>query len=279
MTLTQHNRAVSQPAEPDQNVVFEEQLKRTRRRWSAKVVTTRVAITVTFLAAWQFLSGPVIDEFWLSTPTAIFARLFGWMADGSLWGHASATLTAMALGFVAGSTLGIVSGFFLGRNKFFAAVFQPFIIGMNSLPKLALAPLFILWFGIGLESKVLMTALVVFFLVFYNTYAGARDTDQELLDVVTILGASRRARLLSVIIPSTATWIFTGLRLAVPYSLIGAVISEITASSEGLGFLLKRSANTFDTPGTFAAIGVLVIVALVLNIAVTKAEAVNARWK
>ena len=281
MTLTDLHKKAPQSidAELEQNYIFEQELKRSHRRWSVKVVTTRVAITVTILAAWQFLSGPVIDEFWLSTPTAIFGRLFEWVADGTLWGHASATLTAMALGFVVGSTLGIISGFFLGRNKFFAAVFQPFIIGMNSLPKLALAPLFILWFGIGLESKVLMTGLVVFFLVFYNTYAGARDTDQELLDVVTILGASRRARLLKVIIPSTATWIFIGLRLAVPYSLIGAVISEITASSEGLGYLLKRSANTFDTAGTFAAIGVLVIVALILNIAVTKAEAINARWK
>jgi NitT/TauT family transport system permease protein len=278
-TSASHKIPAPAEAEIDENLMFERAVKRDERRWNTKVIITRTFLTVVFVAAWQFLSGPVIDEFWISKPTAILTRLFEWTVDGTLLTHSTATLTAMALGFLVGSATGVLAGFFLGRSKFFAAVFQPFIVGMSSLPKLALAPLFILWFGIGLESKVLMTGLVVFFLVFYNTFAGARDTDRELLDVVTIMGAKQRDRLFHVIIPSAASWIFTGLRLAVPYSLIGAVVSEITASSEGLGYILKRSANTFDTAGTFGAIAILVVVALILNLFVTRAEKINARWK
>lgn len=263
----------------DREREFQRQTAIRRRQRHVKVVAVRISVAAVFLIGWEVLSGPVLNEFFVSKPSAIGARLLEWTLDGTLAHHSGSTLLAMALGFVIGAALAVVLGFVLGRSKFLSDVFQPFIIAMNSLPKLAMAPLFILWFGIGLESKVVMTALVVFFLVFYNTYSGARDTDSELLDVVTVLGANRRERLIHVIIPSTVSWILTGLRLAVPYSLIGAVISEITASDKGLGYLLKSSANTFDTPGTFAAIAVLILVALLLNVVVTKAESINARWK
>ncbi|WP_430335935.1 ABC transporter permease [Rhodococcus sp. ACT016] len=253
--------------------------RRKQRTYRLVVLTIRILIVAALLGAWQMLSGPVIDPFWVSSPQAIADRLVEWTRDGTLATNARATLLAMAIGLVLGSSAGIVTGFLLGRNRFLGDVFNPFIIAMNSLPKLALAPLFILWFGIGLQSKVIMTALVCFFLVFYNTFAGARDTDAELLGVVTVLGANGRQRLLKVILPQTMSWILTGLRLAVPYSLVGAVVSEITASNEGLGHLLKTSANTFDTAGTFAAIAVLVVVALLLNIAVTRAEGLSSRWK
>ncbi|MFF4779232.1 ABC transporter permease [Microtetraspora fusca] len=249
------------------------------RRYRIVVITTRVLLVAAVLGFWQAGSGTIINPFWVSSPSRIVARLATWLGDGTLWANTVATLTAMALGFTLGSLAGVVVGFTLGRVRFLADVLTPFVIAVNSLPKLALAPLFILWFGIGLQGKVVMTSLVCFFLVFYNTFAGARDTDDELLGVVSLMGAGRRDRLIKVIIPSSATWIFTGLRLAVPYSLVGAVVSEITASSEGLGHLLKTSANTFDTAGSFAAIVVLVVVALVINIAVSKAEGLISRWK
>ncbi|MER7499298.1 ABC transporter permease [Nonomuraea pusilla] len=249
------------------------------RRHRLMVITTRVLLVAAVLGFWQVGSGTIVDPFWVSSPSEILARLATWIGDGTLWANTVATLTAMALGFTLGSLAGVVAGFTLGRVRFLADVFTPFVVAVNSLPKLALAPLFILWFGVGLQGKVVMTSLVCFFLVFHNTFAGARDTDDELLGVVSVMGAGRRDRLVKVIIPASATWIFTGLRLAVPYSLVGAVVSEITASSEGLGHLLKTSANTFDTAGSFAAIVVLVVVALVINIAVTQAEGLISRWK
>ncbi|MEU5761269.1 ABC transporter permease [Nocardia sp. NPDC047648] len=258
---------------------FDGAYRRKQRIYRIAVLTVRLAIVAVLLGGWQGLSGPVIDPFWVSSPEAIGDRLIEWTRDGTLAANAQATLLAMAIGLVLGSAAGIVAGFLLGRVRLLGDVFNPFIIAMNSLPKLALAPLFILWFGIGLQAKVVMTALVCFFLVFYNTFAGARDTDSELLGVVAVLGANSRQRLTKVILPYTLAWILTGLRLAVPYSLLGVVVSEITASNEGLGHLLKTSANTFDTAGTFAAIAVLVVVALVLNIVVTRAESLSSRWK
>lgn len=257
----------------------ERQFKARARRYRTVVAATRVLLVAAVVVGWELLSGPVIDPFWLSSPSQIVGRLREWIADGTLARDTLATVQAMVVGFTVGSAAGVAIGFTLGRVKFLADVFYPFVIAVNSLPKLALAPLFILWFGIGLEGKVVMTSMVCFFLVFYNTFAGARDTDPELLGVMAVMGANRRDRLFKLILPSAATWVFTGLRLAVPYSLVGAVVSEITASSEGLGHLLKSSANTFDTAGTFAVLIVLVAIALVINLAVTKAEAVNARWK
>ncbi|MFE3059603.1 ABC transporter permease [Nocardia sp. NPDC059239] len=264
---------------PSADAESDARYRRKRLTYRLVVYTARILIVVAVLGTWQGLSGPVIDPFWVSSPQAIGERLLEWTRDGTLAGNARATLLAMAIGLLLGSAAGIVAGFLLGRIRFLGDVLNPFIIALNSLPKLALAPLFILWFGIGLQAKVVMTALVCFFLVFYNTFAGARDADSELLGVVTVLGANGRQRLTKVILPHTMSWILTGLRLAVPYSLLGAVVSEITASNEGLGHLLKTSANTFDTAGTFAAIAVLVVVALLLNIAVSRAESLSSRWK
>jgi len=264
----------------EQAIADEERRFRQRtRRYRTLVISCRIGVVVIALAAWQLLSGSVIDDFWISSPRDIAERLKTWLTDGTLADNTWATVQAMIIGFTIGSTAGVVIGFVLGRVKFLADVFYPYVIAVNSLPKLALAPLFILWFGIGLEGKVVMTSMVCFFLVFYNTFAGARDTDAELLGVMAVMGASRRARLFKLILPSTATWIFAGLRLAVPYSLVGAVVSEITASSEGLGHLLKTSANTFDTAGTFAVLAVLITIALIINIVVSRAESMTSRWK
>lgn len=256
-----------------------QQLQLRRRRRKGWVWVVRAVLVAMAVAGWELCSGALIDPFWISSPSAVLDKLWTWCTDGSLWTHGSATLQAMALGFVVGGVAGVTVGFVLGRSPFLAEVLNPLVIAANSLPKLALAPLFILWFGIGLESKVALTAVVVFFLVFHNSFSGAKNVDQELLDVVTLMGANRKDRLVKVIVPAAASWVFTGLRLAVPYSLIGAVVSEITASNEGLGYLLKRSANTFDTAGTFAAVVVLMVVAVVINIGVTRAERYSSRWK
>ncbi|MQA02651.1 MAG: ABC transporter permease subunit [Streptosporangiales bacterium] len=254
-----------------------QQLQVRRRKRMGWVWVVRAVLVAVAVAGWELCSGALIDPFWISSPSAVLTKLWTWCIDGSLWTHGSATLQAMALGFVVGGAAGVTVGFVLGRSPFLAEVLNPLVIAANSLPKLALAPLFILWFGIGLESKVALTAVVVFFLVFHNSFSGAKNVDQELLDVVTLMGANRKDRLVKVIVPAAASWVFTGLRLAVPYSLIGAVVSEITASNEGLGYLLKRSANTFDTAGTFAAVVVLMVVAVVINIAVTRAERYSSR--
>jgi NitT/TauT family transport system permease protein len=147
------------------------------------------------------------------------------------------------------------------------------------LPKVALAPLFIIWFGIGLEMKVILTAAIVFFIVFLNTFTGVREVSSELVAILRLMGAKERHLLTKVVIPSAIVWVFTGLRLSVPYALIGAVVGEIIASNRGLGYLVAHAAGQFDTAGTFAALLSIVILALVLNKIVVLAERRLMPWR
>lgn len=144
---------------------------------------------------------------------------------------------------------------------------------------MALAPLFILWFGIGLSMKVILTAAVVFFLVFLNTYSGVRNVSREQLTILRLMGANERDLLGMVVLPSALTWVFTGLRLSVPYALIGALVGEIIAANRGLGYLLSDAASQFDTAGVFAALVGIIVLALILNTAVRQAERLLMPWK
>ncbi|EWT07325.1 ABC transporter permease [Intrasporangium chromatireducens Q5-1] len=237
----------------------------------------RLGMVAVLLAVWQVASGRWVDEFWISKPSAIWDVLWGWISRGEILTHLEATLTEMALGLFFGALGGVVFGFVLGRVKWLAELIDPLVTAVYSLPKIALAPLFILWFGVDLLSKVVLTAVVCFFLVFYNTYAGVRAVDDDLVDVVRVMGGQRSDLLLKVVLPSSATWIYTGLRLAVPYALIGAVVGEIVASNKGLGYLLAHAAGTFNTSATFAALFILMIIATFLNFLVDWSEKITSR--
>lgn len=245
----------------------------------ARTQASRLLLVVVVLGSWEFISGRFVDEFWISKPSNIGAVLWEWISTGDILVHLQATVTAMALGLFFGSLAGIVVGFVLGRVSWLAELLDPFITSIYSLPKIALAPLFILWFGVGLTSKVVLTAVVVFFLVFYNTFAGVRSVDQDLIDVVKVMGGKQRDILLKVVLPSAAAWIYTGLRLAVPYSLMGAVIGEIIAANRGLGFLLSRATGSFDTAGTFAALFILMVIATILSLIVSWSQKFTGRWQ
>ena len=148
-----------------------------------------------------------------------------------------------------------------------------------SIPKVALAPLFLIWFGIGLEMKVIMAAATVFFLVFINTVHGVKEIDRALLDAVRLMGGGRRDLLLKVTLPGAMSGLITGLRIAVPYALIGAVIGELVASNAGLGYLINNSASQFDPAGVFAALIVLSVIAAILNQGVTLLARRSVRWR
>lgn len=265
-------------ADADDEVWDEKAMRQSARKRKMLVWVARLAVLAVIIGFWQFAAGRLINAFFTSSPTAIAARLWEWILDGTVLTNLLFTVQAMVLGFVIGSLSGIVVGFVLGRIPFLAQVLDPLIVSVYSLPKIALAPLFILWFGIGLLSKVVLAAVIVFFFLFYNTYSGVREVDRELVDVVRLMGGTRRHILTKVVLPSAATWIFAGLRLAVPYSLIGAVVGEIVASNRGLGYLLKRSSGVFDTAGVFASLVILMVIATVLNMAVNQFERRTSRW-
>lgn len=249
------------------------------RGHTLKLLGARLTLLVVALVAWELIGGNLVDTFWISRPSDIHARLWRWIGTGSLWFHVSITVQEMLMGFAIGSTTGMVVGFVLGRNAFLARLLDPFIIAVYSLPKVALAPLFILWFGIDMKPKIVLAAVIVFFLVFYNTYAGVRDVDPDLVDVVRLMGGGRFQILSLVVLPGALVWIFTGLKIAVPYALIGAVVGEIMASNKGLGYLIEAAAGQFDTAGVFAALFVLMIISTTLNELLGRSEGLLLRWK
>jgi NitT/TauT family transport system permease protein len=243
-----------------------------------RLLLLRTLLIVGLLVVWELLSH-VVDVFFISRPTAIAVRLWQWTVDGTLLFNTVITLEAALWGLIIGAVGGIVVGFALGQNRTLGAVADPLIVALYSLPKVALAPLFILWFGIGLQSKIALAAITVFFLVFFNTYAGVREVDQDLVDVLRIMGAGRADILRRVVLPSALGWIFVGLKVAVPYALIGAVVGEIVASNRGLGYLVQHSAGQFDSTGVFAALFVLMIIATALNELLNRAQGRLMRWK
>jgi NitT/TauT family transport system permease protein len=239
----------------------------------------RIALVLAILGAWQLVAGRLIAEFWISSPTRIADRLLQWIQSGYLLQHIGITLEEMLWGFLLGSTAGIVSGFLLGSNPFFGKLLDPLITALYSLPKIALAPLFVLWLGIGIPMKVVLAATIVFFLVFWNTYAGVIDVDRELVDVLRVMGAKKRHILGKVILPGAISWIYVGLKLSIPYALIGAVVGELIASNKGIGFVLASSAGQFDTAGLFAALFVLMMISTFLNEVLNRTEGRLLRWK
>lgn len=234
----------------------------------------RSVILVVLLAAWEAASGRLISLFFISRPSLIAEKFWRLMADGTLPMHMAITTGEAVAGFVIGGTAGAAIGLLLGRSRLLAETLDPFIVAFYSLPKVALAPMFILWFGVGLQMRILFTAVIVLFLVFLNTYTGVRNVSRELVTVFRLMGANERHLMRMVILPSAFSWIFAGLRLSVPYALIGAIVAEILTGDAGLGYLVENSAAQFDTAGVFAALGGVMILALLLNLAVRLLE----RW-
>lgn len=245
----------------------------------------RLALLIAVLLVWEFASGRVVDEFFISSPSAIFGQLTNLFygetgfADAPIWVHLRVTLWAALVGYFYGAIIAIVLGFVLGRLEILAKIVDPFIIMIYSIPKVALAPLFILWFGIGILPKIVLAALSVFFMVFYNTYSGVRDVDADLVDAVRIMGAGEWGVFRRVTLPSSLSWIFVGLKLGVPYALVGVIVGEIVASNRGLGYLVSSAAGYFNTAGVFAALAVLVAVSASLNAIVGHSERLLIRWK
>lgn len=251
-----------------------------KRDWRRLQITLmRLGLLAAILIGWELASGRLVAEFFISRPSAIFETLYNWVADGSLFYHAGITATEAFLGFVIGGAIGMAVGLLLGRSQFLAQLLDPFIMAFYSLPKVALAPLFILWIGIGMKMKIVLTAAIVFFLVFLNTYTGVRNVSRELIAILNLMGARERHVLTKVVLPSAVTWVFTGLRISVPYALIGAIVGELMASNRGLGALLVQAQGQFDTAGVFAALIAIMVLAFILNTAVKYAEIKVMPWK
>jgi NitT/TauT family transport system permease protein len=231
----------------------------------ANLLIARILIFAALLLAWQLASGPLIPKFWISDPVAIGGALWAWVADGSIWQHIGATLLTMVLGYGLGGLLGIALGFALGSFPRALDVASPVLTGLFCLPKVALLPLFVIFLGLGIASKVVLVMSVVVFLTLYSTIDGVRDVDPDLINSLRLMGATRLEILTKVVIPSALPWVYTGLRVAVSYALTTTVVGELLSSNKGIGFLIESSANRFNSAAVFAAVAVLVVVSVTIT--------------
>jgi len=244
------------------------------------VFAARIAVGAIVLGAWQGgVSAKILDPFFFSEPMAIVRRIGSWLTSGSLWLHLLVTLEEAVLGLLIGAAIGIGLGFALGRSPFIAKVLDPYITMLNAVPRVVLAPVFLLWFGLGIWSKVALAVTLVFFVMFFSTYQGVRDADPVVIDNVRMLGANERQLVRHVLLPSALTWIFSSLQASLGFAMVGAVVGEYLGAARGLGYVISQAEGTFDTTGVFAGMTVLSVVVVIVSAAVTRLERYLLRWK
>jgi NitT/TauT family transport system permease protein len=237
----------------------------TQFRYKFGVRVVQAALVVGLLLFWQLGGGTLFDPFFFGSPKGIGAILVHDFGDPQFYRDLRATAIEMALGYGSGAALGIGLGALFARWKFAADVFDPFFVALNSIPRVALAPLLVIWFGIDLGSKVVLAATLVFFLMFFSTLSGIREVDQALVNVARVMGANDRQIFFKVQLPGALSWIMSGLRLSLPFALIGVIVGEFLAASSGIGYRLNMYSTSYNTNGTFAMLLVMMVAMLLLN--------------
>jgi NitT/TauT family transport system permease protein len=247
---------------------------------SARIRIGQILLGAALLLAWEWgASTGLLDKFFFSRPSDILVRVWQWSSTGAIWGHLAVTFTEALLSFAIGAALGVLFGFLLARVPLLAALLDPYIKIANALPRVVLAPVFLLWFGLGIWSKVALGVTVVFFIVFFNTYQGVREVDPVILDNARMLGASERQLIRHVLIPSALTWIFSSLHVSVGFAIIAVVVGEYLGASKGIGYTISQAEGAFDTTGVFAGMTILAAVVLLVGEAVSRLERRLLRWK
>ncbi|MGA3189989.1 MAG: ABC transporter permease [Bryobacteraceae bacterium] len=249
-------------------------------RGKVSLLLGQLLIAAAFLSTWQVLvTTGKLDKFFFSRPSDIAGRIVMWLKTGSIWPHLLVTLEEAALAFAIGAGAGIVCGFALARSPRLGALADPFIRLLNALPRVVLAPIFLLWFGLGIWSKVALGVTVVFFIVFFNTHQGVRDVDKSVVDNARMLGASEWQLTRHVLIPSALTWVFSSLHISIGFAVIAVVVGEYLGSSRGVGYLISQAEGVFDTTGVFAGMAVLSASVLLVGLGVNRLERWLLRWK
>lgn len=238
------------------------QVYRARRQ----VWALRAALTIGILAGWEAAAaGGLVNPFWISSPTLVVKEAAELLHTGELIPHVQETLLEMLLGLAAGSFVGVVLGILIGANPTVRRIAEPYLLVLNAFPKIALAPLYLILFGISMSLKVAMAFSLVVFVMILGTVSGFGGVRQDWLNHVRVLGASRLQIVRVVVVPALMPWIFTSFRLSVGFALLGAVLGEFIATQKGLGYLIDSGVGMFDTTTVFVGIVMLLLIALVSN--------------
>lgn len=251
-------------------------------RW-LRVALLRVLFGIVILVLWEGVSGSYIDQRLISSPRLIFAAFIDLASaqnpDGNLWIHFAYTMENTFWGYLAGACAGILLGFILAKAEVIALIIEPFIMAFNGVPRIAYAPLFIAWFGIERAPKIVLVLTIVFFLTFVSTFSGIRSVPQDLVNVARVLGGGTLAIMRKVVLPAASPWIFNGLKVSIPFGMVGAIVGEYIISDRGLGYLLQRYNNEYFTTGIILIIFILMIFVVAVNQILNWAESRVLRWR
>ncbi len=253
-----------------------------------KLLTLQLLVAVVAIGAWHIFSkypicgfgylgaenncATLLPPFFFSTPVDVGARIVKWFTEGSIWYHLGITLLEASLAFVIGSVGGVLIGFWFARKPLVAAVFDPYVKMANALPRVVLAPIFALWLGLGIWSKVALGVTLVFFIVFFNVYQGVKEVSPTVLNNARMLGMSERQLMRHVYWPSALSWMFSSLHTSVGFAVVGAVVGEYLGSAAGLGYIIQQAEGVFDVAGVFAGMFVLAAFVIAIDMVVTAVE-------
>jgi len=264
----------------DEQEVYQSQAdRRAKQQYRRRVAIGQITVIVIVIAAWHLGSGRLFDPFYVGSPIGVAKVLVDDFGDPRFWNDLRVTGTEMILGYLVGGLSGIALGILFARWRLAADIFDPFFTGLNSLPRIALAPLLVIWFGIDMASKVVLAATLVFFLTFFTTLSGIRNVDQALVDVARLMGSSDRQIFRYVMLPGAAAWIINGLKMSLPYALIGVIVGEFLIASSGLGYRLNLYSTSYNTNGTFAMLLVMMALMMGLNALMGLVERHALRWR
>lgn len=250
------------------------------------LIAVQLGVALVSILIWHLLTTipvsdgePLFPPFFFSTPLDVIERIIKWFSEGTIWRHLWITLLEAMLAFVIGSVGGVLVGFWFARQQIVADIFDPYVKTANALPRIVLAPIFTLWFGLGIWSKVALGITLVFFIVFFNVYQGVKEVSPTILSNARMLGMNERQLMRHVYWPSALSWMFSSLHTSVGFAVVGAVVGEYLGSAAGLGYIILQAEMTFDIAGVFAGMFVLAAFVIVIDEIVTLVERRLLIWR
>ncbi|MEZ5856485.1 MAG: ABC transporter permease [Hyphomicrobiaceae bacterium] len=249
----------------------------TRQDLPGGYLVWQLGLGVVLLGVWEW-AGFVTGSQWVNRPSSIGYQLAQW-STGEIYPHLATTIIELLSGLVIGTILGVLAGLLLGRATRLGPILRPIIVAFYSIPLVSLAPLFIMFFGVEMLPKIVLVSIVVFFLLFFNTFSGVATIDDDLVATLQLMGASRREVFMKVVLPASTAWVLAGIKVALPFALVGTITGEMLAARSGLGYLLNQASQQFDMTAIYAVLAILMVVGVIVSEVAVRLEGWLLRWR